>query len=80
MPPLIDRRSCVGCGTCAELCPMGVFSGTEGDGVPVARHEEECWHCNACVTDCPENALTLRIPLPAMVLYVDAGTKREAQE
>jgi len=80
MPPVINRDLCVCCGICVEICPMGVFSGTARSGFPVIKYEEECWHCNACVTDCPEKAISLRIPLPAMVLYVEAAKKGEAQK
>lgn len=77
MPPVIDKDSCVCCGVCVEICPMGVFSGTDQYGFPAMKYEEECWHCNACVTDCTVKALSLRIPLPAMILYVDAAKKEE---
>jgi adenylylsulfate reductase, subunit B len=40
--------------------------------IPAITYPEECWHCNACVLECPENAVRLRIPLPAMVLYQPA--------
>lgn len=80
MPPVINKDLCAGCGTCAEICPMGVFSGTDQEGYPVPKYDEECWHCNACVTDCPEKAISLRIPLPATVLYVEAAEKGEAQK
>ena len=35
---------------------------------------EECWHCNACVLDCPAKAVSLRLPLNYMLLHVDADT------
>lgn len=33
MPPVIDRNKCVGCGTCATICTMDVFSHPSG-GAP----------------------------------------------
>jgi|GEM_PF-5816189 len=51
---------------------LDVFCHDENDEFPVVAHEEECWHCNSCVLDCPDEAVSLRIPLPAMMLYVDA--------
>ena len=25
MPPVIDRTKCIGCGMCADVCPLQVF-------------------------------------------------------
>jgi adenylylsulfate reductase subunit B len=51
---------------------MDVFFGHVKGEIPVLKFEEECWHCNACVLDCPEEAVSLRVVLPAMMLYADA--------
>ena len=26
MPPVIDPEKCIGCGVCADICPLQVFS------------------------------------------------------
>jgi adenylylsulfate reductase subunit B len=70
MPPVINASNCVGCGTCADICPMDVFTWSKGN-VPVVQYGEECWHCNACVMDCPKEAVSLRIPMNYMLLHVD---------
>ena len=41
---------------------------------PEVAYGEECWHCNACVLDCPAKAVSLRLPLNYMLLHVDADT------
>ena len=46
---------------------------TEKKKPPIIRYPEECWHCNSCVLDCKVSAIELRIPLPAMMLYVDSA-------
>jgi adenylylsulfate reductase subunit B len=69
MPPIINEKKCTACGVCAEICPQDVFWGTERKKTPVISYPEECWHCNACVLDCPEQAVTLRIPLPMSICY-----------
>jgi len=52
--------------------PMDVFFIEEMNTAPKIRYPEECWHCNSCVLDCPQEAIRLRIPLPAMMLYKEA--------
>jgi len=70
MPPIINEEACIACGQCVDVCPMDVFFGSEDNEVPVVAYPEECWHCNACVLDCPvEGAVTLRIPLPLSICY-----------
>jgi adenylylsulfate reductase subunit B len=73
MPPLIDPEACNGCGLCAESCPTDVFTRSKAGEVPEVRYGEECWHCNSCVLDCPQSAIRLRIPLPAMMLHIPGG-------
>ena len=70
MPPVVDKNVCIACGKCADVCSEDVFYGTKKRQVPVVTYPDECWHCNACVLDCPkEGAIRLRIPLPMMLLY-----------
>ena len=76
MPPIINKEKCDGCGVCADVCPTHVFNQVEKKGAPVVRYPEECWHCNACVLDCKKHAIDLRIPLPLMMLQVDAHHRR----
>lgn len=74
MPPVIDKEKCIGCGTCAEICPMQVFRHfPDQDKVPEITFGAECWHCNSCVLDCPKEAITLRFPLPFMMLHVNSS-------
>lgn len=73
MPPVINKNKCIGCHKCAQICPLDVFGNQRADvKVPEIRYPEECWHCNACVLDCPAEAIRLRFPVPNMLLYVDA--------
>ena len=75
MPPIIDKEKCNGCGVCADICPTDVFRTAGRKEIPEIKYPEECWHCNACVLDCKQDAITLRIPLPAMMLHVEANDK-----
>ena len=69
MPPIINEKRCNGCGICVTHCPMDVFYGSEKGEIPIIAYPDECWHENACVNDCPEDAIELRIPLSMMVIY-----------
>ena len=80
MPPIIDKEKCIGCGTCVQICPCEVFDVDHQPGtVPVALYPQECWHCNACVLDCPAGAVSLSVPLPYMLLHVDASTLKPGE-
>lgn len=68
MPPVIKKETCTGCGLCTQICCMDVFGPTEMGQCPVIRYPKECWHCRACVMDCPTQSITLRYPLPMMML------------
>lgn len=76
MPPVINKEGCIGCGICAEICPCDVLHMITGQDVPQITYPEECWHCNACALDCAVEAIKLRIPLPAMMLYLDAREQK----
>ena len=69
MPPIISKDKCSRCGICVKVCPQDVFFGSKEKAVPIVSYPEECWHCNACGLDCPEEAISLRVPLPQMLLY-----------
>ena len=75
MPPIIDKTKCGHCGTCIEICPLGVIHWSEDGHETVIQYPEECWHCNACKLDCPNGSIQLRLPLPAMLLYTTAPTR-----
>ncbi len=66
MPPVINENMCKMCGVCVDVCPLDVFFGSKRKQIPVVTYPEECWHCNACVTDCPEKAIKLRMALPML--------------
>lgn len=69
MPPIIDNNKCNGCGICVSVCSQDVFFGSKRKEIPEVTYPEECWHCNACVMDCPQQAIKLRIPLPMSICY-----------
>jgi adenylylsulfate reductase subunit B len=70
MPPIIDADICTGCGVCVDHCPQDVFFGSQSKETPIVSFAEECWHCFACVLDCPASgAITIRTPIPMLLCY-----------
>jgi NAD-dependent dihydropyrimidine dehydrogenase PreA subunit len=55
----LDEERCRGCQTCFEICPVGVFGDLGPDRRTTVRDRDACFACHACVTQCPENALSL---------------------
>lgn len=77
MPPVINTDLCKKCHRCVEACQSDVFYGSEAGSPPQVRYPEECWHCNACVMECPtQGAVSLRIPLNLQPVYQERETTR----
>ena len=51
----VDRRSCIGCRRCVEVCPRAVFQ-MEGKRSVVVG-EERCVICRSCFSQCPSGAV-----------------------
>jgi adenylylsulfate reductase subunit B len=60
-----SRGICIGCGTCADICPADCIAMV--DHKPEVRYPEECFHCGACLVECPQHAITYRIPIPMLI-------------
>lgn len=54
-----DINKCNNCRICLMVCPKGVFGVAENKDIRI-KNRLECFACNACVTQCPENALILK--------------------
>lgn len=46
---------CIGCGKCADICPMNNISMKNGKPCPDSR----CTMCYRCISSCPKQAITL---------------------
>jgi len=52
-----ESSKCIGCGTCAKICPEHAFEIKNGKAV---FNEDACFGCGGCVRKCPSKALTCR--------------------
>ena len=50
----VDKDACVGCGSCANSCPVGAIH--EDDG-KYKVDETACIDCGACEGSCPTGAI-----------------------
>jgi NAD-dependent dihydropyrimidine dehydrogenase PreA subunit len=50
-----DKDCCIGCGSCVEVCPQGVWEMV--DGKAEAVNAGECVGCESCVEACEQQCI-----------------------
>lgn len=63
--PVVDRRKCVGCGRCREVCPMEMAKIVRGKA---KLSRKSCIRCFCCQEFCPKGAITVKRRVIARVL------------
>lgn len=64
--PIIDEKTCAGCLTCVENCPMDCLAieapKFHGDIHTIAylKNETQCIGCGICSQVCPIRAITMK--------------------
>jgi NAD-dependent dihydropyrimidine dehydrogenase PreA subunit len=56
---IINVDLCIGCGICAQICPMDVIRMDTEKNKAIIRYPEDCMVCEFCIHDCPTDAITL---------------------
>lgn len=55
----LDRARCIGCGTCRDICPVGVYGELDEEKKTTFARRDACFSCGACVRQCSSGALSL---------------------
>jgi len=56
---IINLDKSEGCGDCVDVCPVAVFELDNNDKKAKVVTPDECIVCEACVTQCPNEAITV---------------------
>ncbi len=56
--PVFQKDACLGCGVCAQRCPMGSLHMEEGQPMVAGI----CIKCHACLRSCPAQAISFQDP------------------
>ncbi len=54
---MVDKRKCISCGTCIEVCPVGAISFDEDGKAKI--DPKKCIKCHTCEGMCPVGAIKI---------------------
>lgn len=52
----IDKKLCIGCGSCHKVCPGSLIFLDENKKAYI-RYPKDCWGCTSCIKECPVYAI-----------------------
>lgn len=62
VPVVVDESKCIArCRICIDSCPVDCLASDPITKKAYMRFDE-CWYCLACETDCPRDAIVVKIP------------------
>jgi len=70
---VVDREKCIGCKTCAQICPVEAIRLEKANGKAKALIDGKyCQACGICVSRCPEKAIGMRLRSAPLEIGIDA--------
>jgi ferredoxin like protein len=57
-----DKSKCTGCGKCAKICPMELWSMKKGKALIAKDYAKKCVECGSCWLVCNFNAIDFSYP------------------
>lgn len=54
----IDTDSCVACGCCVKVCPLGAIAVCKG--IAAAVDQNRCVGCGKCAKECPASVIAIQ--------------------
>ncbi len=70
MAMIVDKETCVGCGACVAICPVGAISLEDKAHIDA----DSCIGCGACVNGCPVGAISPEGAVAKKEVVNDHGT------
>ena len=55
----IDEELCIGCGTCVEICPVGILYVDDKAGICKVTDSSLCDRLRGCERNCPVDAIKI---------------------
>ena len=52
----IDKKKCIGCGKCRNVCPGSLIK-FDSDKKAFIKYPKDCWGCTSCIKECPVYAI-----------------------